>query len=296
MVSIPQNQLDLFVGSSSDVATKEQQDLMAWCWFSLSKQKRIEPIFHERGDNWVRITGNPKYGIATMFDNDVLLFVISNYMDAINQGVKPEDIGRRFQFTGYEFFRFIGKKKFSGKGYADLWKSLERLHHTFVETNIRQDDGTRHHSFNWLSEIKQTADGSSHRGYEVVIPEFIYDSVVRNKNVLTLDEGYFDIKGSLERWLYLFARKSSGWNVGGWAEGLQSIHRKSGSVSSYAEFQRSINKIIAKGSILGYTIEPMEYHRQKGISFLRDSKFIEIESVNRQRRGATIWRRSKTDG
>jgi len=296
MVSIPQNQLDMFVASSSDVATKEQQDLMARCWFSLSKQKRIKPILHEYGDNWVRITGNPKYGIATMFDNDVLLFVISNYMDAINQGVKPEKIGRRFQFTGYEFFRFIGKKKFSGKGYTDLWKSLERLHHTFVETNIRQDDGTRHHSFNWLSEIKQTADGSSHRGYEVVIPEFIYDSVVGNKNVLTLDDGYFDIKSSMERWLYLFARKSSGWNVGGWAEGLRSIHRKSGSVSSYAEFQRSINKIIAKGSILGYTIEPMEYHRQKGISFLRDTELMELISKNRQRRGATIWRRSKTDG
>jgi plasmid replication initiation protein len=291
MTTIPQNQLDLFVASSSDIATKEQQDLMSRCWFSLSTQKRIKPIFHEFGDNWVKITGDADYGIATMNDNDVLLFVVSHYMDALNRGVPAEKIGRRFQFTGYEFFSFIGKKKFSGKGYADLWKSLQRLHHTFVETNIRQDAGRRHHSFNWLSEIKQTTQGNKHRGFEIVIPEFIYDSVVGNmKNVLTLDDGYFSIRSSLERWLYLFARKSSGWNVNGWAEGLESVHLKSGSVGTFPEFRRAITKIINKGSILGYKVELLEMPRQQGISIRRDNELIELVSKGRHRRGAIKWR------
>ena len=287
MARIPQGQLDLFIASASDVAPKEHQDLMARCWFNLAKQKRTEPIQHDFNDNWVKITGNPKYGIATIFDNDVLLFAIAQYMSAINHGLKT---GRRFQFTGYEFFKFIGKEKFGGKGYTDLWRALERLHHTFVETNIRQDDGRRHHSFNWLSEIKQMADGSTHRGYEIVIPEWLYESVVEKKLVLTLDEGYFDIRGGLERWLYMFARKSSGWQAGGWTESLYSIYKKSGSRSTFAEFKRSMKRIVEKESILGYKVQPVEHYNQKGLYFLRDNELIQISSTERKKRGANIWR------
>ena len=145
---------------------------------------------------------------------------------------------------------------------------MERLHHTFVETNIRQDEGRQHHSFNWLSEIKKIADGrSTHRGYEIVIPEWLYESVVEKKLVLTLDEGYFDIRGGLERWLYMFARKSSGWQPGGWSESLYSIYKKSGSRSTFAEFKRSMKRIVDKESILGYKIQPLESHNQDGLYF-----------------------------
>ena len=293
MVRIPQGQLDLFIASASDVAPKEHQDLMARCWFNLAKQKRTEPIRHDFNDNWVKITGNPQYGIATIFDNDILLFAIAQYMAAINRG---EETNRRFHFTGYNFFKFIGKEKFGGKGYADLWKSLERLHHTFVETNIRMDEGRRHHSFNWLSEIKQTAEGNTHKGYEIVFPEWLYESVVEKRLVLTLDEGYFDIRGGLERWLYMFARKSSGYQAGGWSESLYSIYKKSGSRSTFAEFNRSIKKIVANESILGYKVKPVEHYSQKGLYFLRDNELTTISSTGRQRRGATIWRKGNTDG
>ena len=296
MPRIPQNQLDLFVASATDVSTKEQRDLMSRNWFSLEKQKRTEPIFHEFGDNWVRISGDEKFGLATIFDNDIILYVITQYMAALNNGAPPEKIGKRFQFTGYEYWKFIGKKKFSGKGYADLWKSLERLHHTFVETNIRLDEGRRHHSFNWLSEIKQIADGTTHRGYEIVIPDWLFHSVVNKKMVLTLDDGYFDIRGGLERWLYMFARKSSGWQSGGWAEGIHSIYKKSGSRGSFAEFSRAIKKIVEKGSILGYKVSPLEYQRQKGLYFLRDDELVELSSDKRKLRGANIWREGNTDG
>ena len=208
-------------------------------------------------------------------------------MSAINNNIPT---GRRFQFTGYEYFKFIGKNKFGGKGYDDLWRALERLHHTFVETNIRMDNSNRHHSFNWLSEIKQVKDGNTHKGYEIVIPDWLYESVVEKKIVLTLDDDYFKIRGGLERWLYLFARKSSGYNTGGWSEGLFSIYQKSGSKSSFSEFKRSISAIIKRGGVLGYKISPISYKRQKGLYFIRDNELVELTSQKRQRRGANKWR------
>ena len=93
-----------------------------------------------------------------------------------------------------------------------------------------------------------------HIGYEIVIPEWLYTSVVQDKLVLTLDSGYFEIKGGLERWLYLFARKSSGYNKDGWAESIESIYRKSGSRMTLKEFRRRIQVILSKGEILGYQI------------------------------------------
>ena len=287
MARIPVGQFDLFIASASEVSPKEHQDLMARNWFSMAKQKRTQPIQHSFGDNWVKITADDSYGIATIFDNDVLLFVISQYMSAINNNIPT---GRRFQFTGYEYFKFIGKNKFGGKGYDDLWRALERLHHTFVETNIRMDNSNRHHSFNWLSEIKQVKDGNTHKGYEIVIPDWLYESVVEKKIVLTLDDDYFKIRGGLERWLYLFARKSSGYNTGGWSEGLFSIYQKSGSKSSFSEFKRSISAIIKRGGVLGYKISPISYKRQKGLYFIRDNELVELTSQKRQRRGANKWR------
>jgi len=297
MPRIPQHQLDLFVASATDVSTKEHREFMSRNWFSLESKKRTEPIYHEFGDNnWLKISADADIGIATMFDNDILLFIITQYMAALNSGKPPEQISRNFQFTGYEYFRFIGKQKFSGKGYADLWKSLERLHHTFVETNLHLGESRRHSSFTWLSEIKQVIEGGTHRGFQVSVPDWLYQSVVNKKMVLTLDDGYFDIRSSLERFLYLFARKSSGWQVGGWGENIQTLYKKSGSRASFPEFSRAIKKIVAKGSILGYKVSILEHKREKALYFLRDNELVELSSKNRQLRGANIWRKGNTDG
>jgi len=232
---------------------KAHRDLMARCWFNLSKNKRTEAIEHHSMDSWVKISADEKYGIATIYDNDILIFVIAQLMAAVNDGRKT---GRRFQFTGYEYFKFIGRKHFGGKAYTDIWNSLERLHHTFVETDIRLGESKRHHSFNWLSEIKQVVEGDKHRGYEVVIPDWLYSSIVENKMVLTIDEDYFSIKGGLERWLYMymFARKSTGRQQSSWSESTRSIYEKSGSIGSFGEFNRSIKRIILKDDLVGYKV------------------------------------------
>lgn len=292
MAKLPQGQLDLFIASASDVSPKAHQDLMARCWFSLSKKKRTIPIIHRTGDSFVEITGDSRYGIANIWDNDVLVFVLSQYMNALNNGMET---GRRFQFSGYEFFKFVGKKSIGGKDYEDLWKRLLRLHHTFVATNIRMDEAHKQHSFNWLSDIKQMKEGGVHRGYEITIPEWMYESVVKRKLVLTLDEGYFSIRGGLERFLYMFARKASGYNPGGWSEGINSIYEKSGSLGTLAEFKRAMKKIVKKQNLLGYDVEHIEYPRQDGLFFQRNSVLVKLSSEGRQRRGATKWRKIKKE-
>ena len=94
MAKLPQGQLDLFIASASDVSPKAHQDLMARCWFSLSKKKRTLPIIHRMSDSFIEITGDDRYGIATIFDNDVLVAndspveATTDYMNILSNGFK----------------------------------------------------------------------------------------------------------------------------------------------------------------------------------------------------------------
>ena len=267
MGRIRQEQMELFLATAADIAPKEQQDLMARNWFSLARQKRTTPIVHTFGNSWVKIKPSDGHGLATIFDNDVIIFTLSHYMNAVNQN---QSVGRRFFFSGYDYFKFIGRSHFGGKGYNDLWNSLQRLHHTFVETNLHLGDSKRHHSFNWLSEIKQVAENGRHRGYEIVIPEWLYERVINDKMVLTLDPDYFSLKGGLERWLYLFARKTAGKQPTGWKESIESIWRKSGSASSLSEFKRQINRILILGTLASYKVKEVTVNgTEQGLLFRR---------------------------
>tara|TARA_R110000824_G_C15128312_1_gene668767 strand:+ start:366 stop:1274 length:909 start_codon:yes stop_codon:yes gene_type:complete len=252
-------QLDLFVASAVDISPKAQQELMQRCWFSLNTNIRTAPIKHEYTDkdgekSWVEITGTNEAGIATIYDQDVIIFIIAQYMHAINHNFY---ISNQVKFTGYDFFKFVGKKKIGGKDYADLWKRLIRLQSTTIKTDIRQGNARSPHAFSWLNEVKQMTDTDTgrHRGFEVEFPDWLYQSVIKKKEVLTLDDNYFGIRGGLERWLYLFARKSSGRQTGGWTESVSSLHKKSGSQATLPVFKGQLKKIVNRNELLGYEVK-----------------------------------------
>ena len=223
MARISQDNLDLFVASATDLSAKQHRDLMERCWFSLSKRKCLQTIEHQVGDSSVKIFSN-EYGIATIFDQDMMIFLISQLMRAVNNN---EEHGRRWRFTGYEYYKFIGRKSIGGKSYKDIWACLQRLRGTTIATNMRLENKEKAEEFSWLSSIKHYKENGKSRGCEVEIPDWIYDSVVNSKMVLTIDEDYFSIKGGLERWLYMFERKSTGRQHSSWSENTKSIYNKS---------------------------------------------------------------------
>ena len=277
------SQLDLFVADALDIRAKHVLDLMSRNLFSLSKKLRVEPIFHEQNDSFIRITGNAEHGIATVHDQDILIFLISQLVHAKNLGGK---MGRRIQFSGYEFWRFTGKKKANKNGYEELWNSLQRLHNTHIETDIRLGNKRRNHQFTWLSEVEQRWDGTKHIGYEVTVPDWLYDSVSKEKPwVVTLNHEYFKLNSPIERWLYLFARKSAGKQNTGWQESIQSLYEKSASLNSKDQFERTIRNILKRreNRLFEYNIQREDTlgrtSIQRGLRFMR-SKYI----PNEQRR------------
>lgn len=237
---------------------------MARSWFSLSKQPRFTPITHSFGDNFVRVSSTEETPIATIFDNDVLLFCISQLVWAVNRGY---EVSRRIRFTGWDFFRFIGAKAIGGSDYEALWRRMERLNRTLIQTNLRIGKTEHEHAFHWFSEIHRVKEGDKHLGFDVVLPEWLYQSIVTQKSVLTLDEGYFRIRGGMERFLYMWARKSAGNQRDGWSESPDSLYLKSGSLGSYGDFSRTLRRFVDRGSILTYKIESVRTRRSNQLLF-----------------------------
>ena len=75
-------QVDLFLDSIVDAPVKDDQALMAYPFFALAKKPRMEPIIYDDGK--VRVEVRPgERGIATIWDKDILIYLVSVINDAI---------------------------------------------------------------------------------------------------------------------------------------------------------------------------------------------------------------------
>lgn len=299
--------LDLFVAYVSDIKgkTKALQDFMSHNWFSLKKgrTKSIEHYFGKDKTQFVKVY-SAGTSIATIWDNDFLLFCITQLRRKMEQG---EDVKNgRLAFSAYDYYTFRhrqlrdlrGRSKgsydkaqnlASGQHYKDLWKSLERLHETHVKTNIRANGITYTHSFVWLPEIKKREQNGRSIGIEVQVADWLVNRVTEEKQLLTFDETYFDLKGGLERWLFLFCRKACGFQQE-WRESLESLHRKSASTAEFRKFKLEVKKLVEKGQLLDYDLS---FSDDKQMLVIRRSKQYVLGSERKSRAAADAIKQSR---
>ena len=149
-------QVGLFGGCGSDVAARDTQDLMAWPFFSLAKSKRVRPIDFRMGEVSILVEATAEYGMATIWDADVLIWVASQIVEARDAG-RPTS--RLIAATPHEILAFT--RRGTGKAsYERLKAGLDRLQSTTIATSIRQRDARRRHRFSWINEWKERLDGS----------------------------------------------------------------------------------------------------------------------------------------
>ncbi len=272
------NNLKKFEAQSSDVKPKDQIDLMARCWFSLSGN-RTEPIVHEFSDarsgrvESVRVSAGAEHGIATIHDQDLLIFAISQWIEAKRHGM---EVSRRISFTPYQFFNWIGRVP-QGSAYKRLKDSLARLRGTTIETTIRSERTKRDRvrQFSWISEWEVTEENGFIRGIEVVLAEWLFESI-KDYHVLTLDKRYFEIAGSVERWLYLYARKATGGANGTWKETFKSLYQKSASQQEYKHYASALRKIASKNELPGIRLECTKSIRGKDMLLMERTEKREL--------------------
>lgn len=263
-------QPDLFAASFADIPIRDQRDTMERPFFSLAKRPRQTPIQYQVGDVWVEVSANPQFGMATIWDADILIWASTQITEAIDRGLTPS---RTIQFHPYNLLRSI-RRSTGGADYVRLRAALERLTHTAVRTNIRAEGQKKHASFHWLEAWTETINEATGEptGMTLTLPDWLYGGVVQRGGVLTIHEDYFLLTGGIERWLYRVARKHAGKQPSGWSFTLSQLYEKSGSAARPSDFAIDIRRVVQSNSLPEYEVtlgrtgggEPASSGRERG--------------------------------
>ena len=249
------DQFDLFLPYISDMPLRDQREMMERPFFSLSKSKRTKPIDYTSPDTklWVHVSGNPDYGMATIWDADILIYCASTLADMARRGLN--DVPRKLHVMPYDLLRAIGRPT-NGRAYELLGQALDRLVSTTVKTNIRAEN-RREATFSWLDGWTQLVDEKTERskGMTLEVSNWFYEGVLMQGGILSIDRAYFDIMGGRERWLYRVARKHAGGaGEAGFAISLPTLFEKSGAEGPYRRFKFEIAKIAERDELPGYAL------------------------------------------
>lgn len=245
------HQPDLFAANFADIPIRDQRDTMERPFFSLAKKPRFASIEYNVGDVWVEVSSNPKFGMASIWDADVLIWAATQIVEALDRGLTPN---RVVQFHPHNLLKSI-RRPTGGEHYKRLRAALERLTHTAVRTNIRAQGTKKGASFHWLESWTEVVDEKTGHttGMTLTLPDWLYDGILMKGGILTIHEDYFLLTGGVERWLYRVARKHAGKQEHGWSFTMRQLYEKSGSASRFSDFAIDVRKVVEADFLPEYT-------------------------------------------
>lgn len=252
-------QFDLFVPYLSDLPLRDQRETMERPFFSLSKRKRLKPIEYTSPDGsiWVRINAVPEFGMATIWDADILIWAASTLTEMKQRGVN--DLPRTLHFHPHDLLKAI-HREVGGQDYKRLKEGLERLKSTVISTNIRGDNKSKRAMFGWLDKWDEETDKATGetKGMSLTLSNWMYEGVIMDGGVLAIHPDYFLLTGGLERCLYRIARKHAGTQAHGWTLAVDTLYEKTGSDSPRKEFTRMLRKAAAVDALPEYHLNWIE--------------------------------------
>lgn len=250
------SQLNFFVPPTYDAPLKDDVNLMDVAPFSLSKNARQGIIRYELPDAVITIESGAEAGIATAFDYDIFIHMVTSltcamkeYRIAEKKGLRPSLPPRCYRPSIGEILAFTRRGQ-GGRQYEQIEGSLDRLQATRIKiTNLNHASKRRQsESFPFIGRYKvvsRTKNGKIDT-LEVDIPDWVFEGVVNPSDkptVLTLHTDYFLIAKPLARFLYRLARKSAG--VSGISDyGLELVHERSGSSLPFPKFRKAVHAIV----------------------------------------------------
>ena len=241
--------LDFFACDMRDVSPRDDQESMEHPMFSLSTKPDSRVRHYEHKGNSVTIAPGA-YGLATIFDKDVLIYCVSQLIEALDRG--RDDTNRTVRVTAYDLLVATNRDT-GGKGYKQLRASLRRLGSTFIETNIRTNGTRVVEGFGLIDSyhiVEKSPTDERMVAVEITLSKWLYNAVLGNQ-VLTIHQDYFRLRKPLERRLYELARKHCG-RQPSWKVSLDLLWKKSGANSKRNEFRRKVFMMAESNNLPDY--------------------------------------------
>ncbi|OAN59371.1 replication initiator protein A [Sphingobium sp. TCM1] len=244
----------------SDISLRDYQETMQRPFFSLSKRKRVKSIDYVSPDRTVtvQVLPNPAYGMATIWDADIMIYLASHLNALRERGTN--DISPAIRLQPGDLLKRICWGT-SGRAYERLVSALDRLQATTIKTNIRTNAKSRETTFSWIDSYTHLVDERTQRslGMEITLSKWFFDGVMDKRNVLSISPLYFEITSGLGKWLYRASRKHAGGNgAEGFTIGFETLHQKSGSESSYPVFKRKLLDLARANDLPDISLEVID--------------------------------------
>lgn len=259
-------QLDMLTVSAFEPPLRDNRDVMEFPFLSLQK-KRVVPIEFQGPKVSIEVHSPAKFGIATIWDWDLVIFAASHLNDAIeNSGTASPNI----RFAPHDALRQM-RRGTSGRHYAELANAIRRLRMTTVITNIRFDDEAgEERPFSWLSNYaipkkyalssmtpeNPNGEADPSRPWEIELPPWLYKAVLRQREILAVHPDYFDLTGGVERWLYRLARKAvpDKADFPGISFRMETLFARSGLSGRLRQFRAKLEEIAEKQTLPEYDV------------------------------------------
>lgn len=252
-------QFSFFVPSIHDAPLKDDLNLMDVAPFSISKGRRDGSIHYELRDGYITISGSTDAGLATVFDYDIFLHMVSylademrRYRVAEEKGLRPTLPARDYRPHAAHILKFC-RRASGGRQYKDLEDALDRLAGTRIKI-VNISGGKRREAANIpliqrYSVVSTTSTGHVDQ-VEIEIPEWVYSGIVNERGtpqILTLHPDYFLISQGIGRAVYRLARKAAGKTEARYSIG--EVRRRSGSRQALPQFAQMLRKFVANTKI-----------------------------------------------
>jgi plasmid replication initiation protein len=183
-----------------------ERNLMDFPFFPLAKKPQTEEIVYNHQNVTIQIRAGSG-GIATMYDKEILLYLIALMKQALDRG---DPVGPEFTFTAHDFFSATNVQRPSKRNYDALSGTLERLQGTQIKTNIETGQQIDRNWFSWLSEAQVTyaklKNGDEQlKMIRVRLCNWFFRALEKDGHILHYHQDYFRL-GTVERRLYEIAR------------------------------------------------------------------------------------------
>ncbi|MEM9716006.1 MAG: replication initiator protein A [Pseudomonadota bacterium] len=231
--------LDFFVLDIADAVPKDDLASMEHPLFSLATKPDMRHLEYRNGDTILKIRPSP-LGLPTIFDKDILIFVISQLIARKNRG---DDIGDTVRFSMREMCVAINRPV-GGDHYKRLANAIDRLQGTQFITNVQTGNQTERRTFSMIDEggMVKNEDFSRNDFCEIRISKWLLRAIELNE-VVSISRDYFRLRRPLERRLYEIARKHCGHRAK-WHIGLAKLQMKTGSNAPIKRFRHNLREII----------------------------------------------------
>ncbi|HEX8590711.1 replication initiator protein A [Pseudomonas sp.] len=257
-------QADLFFAPVLyDISTKDTMGIMDVAVYKLSKKdKRAnDMVRYDLRDGWV-IVSSGAYGMASVWDYDIVLMGISYLTEAMNRyrHGKGEIPPQLFRPHVSEILKFCRREN-GGDQKSKLIDALDRLSTTTVKmeriVTIKGKKKLLTSGGESLIGPYKAISSLTTKKVEYVefrIPDWIYTEIVTNPtpDVLTVHPDYFLIEPGTAKFIYRLARQKAGRTSAEW--NFRTIYERSGSTGSFKEFCRTVRGYIRENNLPEYML------------------------------------------